>query len=95
MELLIDFLQNTGFAMADYRHLVMIGVGSIFIYLGIVKHYEPLLLVPIGFGILVGNVPVFKGLGLSIYEEGAVLNYLYFGVSKGIIHPSFFWVLVP
>jgi oxaloacetate decarboxylase beta subunit len=90
MELLIDFLQNTGFAMADYRHLVMIGVGLVFLYLGIAKHYEPLLLVPIGFGILVGNVPVFKGLGLGIYEEGAVLNYLYFGVNKGIYPPLIF-----
>ena len=54
MELLIDFFQNTGFGMADYRHLVMISVGLVFIYLGIAKHYEPLLLVPIGFGILVG-----------------------------------------
>jgi oxaloacetate decarboxylase beta subunit len=90
MELLADFFQNTGFGMADYRHLVMIGVGLIFIYLGIAKHYEPLLLVPIGFGILVGNVPVFKGLGLGIYEKGSVLNYLYFGVSKGIYPPLIF-----
>ena len=90
MELLINFLQNTGFGMADYRHLIMLGVGLIFLYLGIAKHYEPLLLVPIGFGILVGNVPVFKGLGLGIYEEGAVLNYLYFGVRQGIYPPLIF-----
>ena len=90
MELLIEFFQNTGFGMADYRYLVMIGVGLVFIYLGIAKHYEPLLLVPIGFGILVGNVPVFKGLGLGIYEKGAVLNYLYFGVSQGIYPPLIF-----
>ena len=45
--------------MLDYRYLIMIGVGIIFIYLGIAKNYEPLLLVPIGFGILVGNIPVF------------------------------------
>jgi oxaloacetate decarboxylase beta subunit len=90
MELLIDFLQNTGFGMADFRHLVMIGVGLIFIYLGIARHYEPLLLVPIGFGILVGNIPVFKGLGLGIYEKGSVLNYLYFGVRQGIYPPLIF-----
>jgi oxaloacetate decarboxylase beta subunit len=90
MGLLVDFLQNTGFGMADYRHLVMIGVGLIFIYLGIAKHYEPLLLVPIGFGILLGNIPVFKGLGLGIYEEGSVLNYLYFGVRQGIYPPLIF-----
>jgi oxaloacetate decarboxylase beta subunit len=90
MELLFDFLQNTGFGMADFRHLVMIGVGLIFIYLGIAKHYEPLLLVPIGFGILVGNIPVFKGLGLGIYEKGSVLNYLYFGVRQGVYPPLIF-----
>jgi oxaloacetate decarboxylase beta subunit len=90
MELLFDFLQNTGFGMADFRHLVMIGVGLIFIYLGIARHYEPLLLVPIGFGILVGNIPVFKGLGLGIYEKGSVLNYLYFGVRQGVYPPLIF-----
>jgi oxaloacetate decarboxylase beta subunit len=90
MELLFDFLQNTGFGMADFRHLVMIGVGLIFIYLGIAKHYEPLLLVPIGFGVLVGNIPVFKGLGLGIYEKGSVLNYLYFGVRQGVYPPLIF-----
>ncbi len=90
MELILNFLHNTGFAMADYRHLIMIFVGCLFIYLGIAKHYEPLLLVPIGFGILMGNVPVFKGLGLGIYEKGSVLNYLYFGVKQGIYPPLIF-----
>ena len=87
MEMLLDFFANTGFAMADYRNFIMIVIGLIFIYLGIAKHYEPLLLVPIGFGILVGNIPVFKGLGLSIYEDNSVLHYLYFGVTTGI-YPS-------
>ena len=90
MEFLANFLHNTGFGMADYRHLIMIAVGLFFLYLGIAKHYEPLLLVPIGFGILVGNIPVFKGLGLGIYEEGSVLNYLYFGVRKGVYPPLIF-----
>lgn len=90
MEMMLDFLNNTGFAMADYRHFIMIMVGIVFIYLGIAKHYEPYLLVPIGFGILMGNVPVFKGLGLGIYESGSVLNYLYFGVRQGIYPPLIF-----
>jgi oxaloacetate decarboxylase beta subunit len=85
--LLMEFISNTGFAMADYRHIIMIMVGVIFIYLGIAKHYEPLLLVPIGFGILIGNIPVFKGLGLSLYESNSVLHYLYFGVTSGL-YPS-------
>ena len=74
--LLMDFWGNTGFGLADYRYLIMIVVGCVFIYLGIAKHYEPLLLVPIGFGILMGNIPVFKGLGLAIYEDNSVLHYL-------------------
>ncbi|MBW1615517.1 MAG: sodium ion-translocating decarboxylase subunit beta [Deltaproteobacteria bacterium] len=89
-EMLMQFLSNTGYAMADYRHLIMICVGLIFIYLGIAKDYEPLLLVPIGFGILMGNIPVFKGLGLSIYEDTSVLHYLYQGVTKGIYPPLIF-----
>ncbi len=90
MELLMDFIANTGFAMADYRNFIMIGIGFIFIYLGIAKHYEPLLLVPIGFGILVGNIPVFKGLGLGIYEDNSVLHYLYLGVTQGVYPPLIF-----
>lgn len=82
--LLMEFISNTGFAMADYRHIIMITIGIIFIYLGIAKHYEPLLLIPIGFGILIGNVPVFKGLGLGLYESNSVLHYLYFGVTSGV-----------
>ena len=87
MELLFQFLSNTGYFLADYRHIIMIVIGSIFVYLGTAKEYEPLLLVPIGFGILVGNIPFFKGFGLGIYEPNSVLHYLYFGVTTGL-YPS-------
>ena len=87
MDLLLQFLTNTGFYLADYRNIIMIVVGSLFVYLGTAKHYEPLLLIPIGFGILVGNVPFFKGFGLGIYEDNSVLHYLYFGVTTGL-YPS-------
>ncbi len=88
--LFIDFFQNTGFYLCDYRNIIMIIVGCIFIYLGIAKHYEPLLLVPIGFGMLMGNIPVFQGLGLGIYEDNSVLHYLYYGVTQGIYPPLIF-----
>ncbi|MDY0221466.1 MAG: sodium ion-translocating decarboxylase subunit beta [Desulfobacterium sp.] len=88
--LFLDFFQNTGFYLCDYRNIIMIIVGLIFIYLGIAKDYEPLLLVPIGFGMLMGNIPVFKGFGLSIYEANSVLHYLYFGVTQGIYPPLIF-----
>lgn len=89
-DLFLQFLSNTGFALVDYRQIIMLCVGTLFIYLGIAKHYEPLLLVPIGFGVLMGNMPVMHGMGLSIYEEGSVLSYLYYGVTKGIYPPLIF-----
>jgi sodium ion-translocating decarboxylase beta subunit len=86
-DLLFQFLSNTGYFLADYRHVIMVLVGCIFLYLGTAKKYEPLLLVPIGFGILVGNIPFFKGFGLGIYETNSVLHYMYFGVTTGV-YPS-------
>jgi oxaloacetate decarboxylase beta subunit len=86
-DLFFQFLSNTGYFLADYRHVIMLVVGCIFLYLGTAKKFEPLLLVPIGFGILVGNIPFFKGFGLGIYEENSVLHYLYFGVRTGV-YPS-------
>ena len=85
--LFYQFLSNTGYFLADYRHIIMVVVGCVFLYLGTAKKYEPLLLVPIGFGILVGNIPFFKGFGLGIYEPNSVLHYLYFGVTTGV-YPS-------
>ena len=87
MELLLQFLTNTGFYLADYRNFIMLVIGSLFVYLAIGKQFEPLLLLPIGFGVLVGNIPFFKGFGLGIYEANSVLHYLYFGVTSGI-YPS-------
>ena len=87
MELLVQFFTNTGYYLAEWRHYVMILVGCFFLYLAIAKEYEPLLLLPIGFGVLVGNVPFFKGFGLGIYENNSVLHYLYFGVTTGL-YPS-------
>jgi carboxybiotin decarboxylase len=88
--LYLDFFHNTGFYLCDYRYIIMIIIGMVFIYLGISKDYEPLLLVPIGFGMLMGNIPIFKGLGLGIYETNSVLHYLYFGVTQGIYPPLVF-----
>ncbi|MCW8804265.1 MAG: sodium ion-translocating decarboxylase subunit beta [Ignavibacteriaceae bacterium] len=92
MEGLKQFLKFTGFANFTIGHLVMICVGLLFIYLAIKKEYEPLLLIPIGFGILIGNIPFQEGLGLQlgIYEDGSVMNYLYYGVLKGIYPPLIF-----
>ena len=73
---LADFWTYTGFANATVGHVVMILVGLVFIYLAIAKEFEPMLLIPIGFGILIGNIPfnMDAGLKVGIYEEGSVLN---------------------
>ncbi len=84
------FLEYTALANMSWGNLIMIGVGLVFIYLAITKHYEPYLLVPIGFGIILGNIVSVPGLQIGIYEEGSVLNYLYFGVIKGIYPPLIF-----
>ena len=86
-----EFLTYTGFANVSWGNFVMILVGCFFIYLAIAKEFEPMLLIPIGFGILIGNIP-FKdaGLQLGIYEEGSVLNILYQGVVQGWYPPLIF-----
>ena len=89
-ESLSHFWQFTGFANATIAHVVMIAIGVLFVVLGIVKKWEPLLLVPIGFGIIVGNIPVMPGLNVSIYEQGSVLNILYQGVRQGWYPPLIF-----
>ncbi len=88
------FLSFTGFRNATPGHIIMIIVGLIFIYLAITYDYEPLLLIPIGVGVILGNVPFFQdgdmNLQVGIYQEGSVLNYLYYGVVKGIYPPLIF-----
>ncbi len=92
LENLTQFWQLTGFYNATWQHLVMLAVGLFFIWLAIKKDFEPMLLVPIGFGILIGNVPfnTAAGLEVGIYEEGSVLNILYNGVSAGWYPPLIF-----
>ena len=81
---------TTAFAGLEIGNLIMIVIGIGFIYLAIAKEYEPLLLVPIGFGVIVGNIPSVAGMSLSVYDDGTVLRYLYFGVEKGVYPPLIF-----
>jgi oxaloacetate decarboxylase beta subunit len=85
-----QFLQFTGFANMSWLHLVMICIGILFITLAIKKEWEPMLLVPIGFGIIIGNIPFAEGFQIGIYEEGSVMNILYQGVLKGWYPPLIF-----
>lgn len=95
-----QFVGYTAFANFTVGHVIMILIGLIFIYLAIAKEYEPMLLIPIGFGILIGNIPFWganhilnsdpSNLQIGIYQSGSVMNYLYFGVRYGIYPPLIF-----
>lgn len=91
---LLNFYEFTGFANATKGHMVMILIGLIFIFLAIKYDYEPLLLIPIGMGILIGNIPMFQAvdfnLKLGVYEPGSVMNILYQGVLQGWYPPLIF-----
>lgn len=81
--------ESSGFAALTWQHLVMLAVACVLIYLAIAKKFEPMLLLPIAFGILLVNLP-FTGLmdaPPSSTESGGLLYYLYQGVKKGI-YPS-------
>lgn len=84
------FFNTTAVAHITIGNLIMMLVAFIFIFLAIAKDYEPLLLLPIGFGILIGNIPTAAGVQIGVYDPGSVLNYLYFGVLKGIYPPLIF-----
>lgn len=88
LETLFDFLNGSGFGQVTLGSMVMIAIGLLFIFLAIRKGYEPLLLVPIGFGILIGNIPYNSDrLSLGIYDgpvSEAVLDYY---TSEEVAHP--------
>ena len=85
----------TGLGGFTVGNLAMDLVGIVFIYIAIKKHYEPLLLIPIGFGILLGNVPPILIAGeyvfyTSITNPNSQMYFLYYGVLKGIYPPLIF-----
>lgn len=87
-----EFLSYTGFANATIGNILMIIVGGVFIFLAIKKDFEPLLLVPIGLGIVLGNIPfrADAGLEVGLYEDNSVLNIFYQGVRQGWYPPLVF-----
>jgi oxaloacetate decarboxylase beta subunit len=90
LEFLQNFYSNSGFGQVQIGNIIMMLVGCFFLYLAITKDYEPLLLVPIGFGMLVGNIPFAPGMGIGYLENGSVLNILYHGVRTGWFPPLIF-----
>jgi len=82
-----DLLSKSGFAQGTWQQYVMIIVSFVLIYLAIVKKYEPLLLLPIAFGMFLANLPLA---GLSSYDENGLIYFLYKGVKLGIYPPLIF-----
>lgn len=90
LQTISDFWKFTGFYNCEWKNLLMLAIGCFFVWLAIKKNFEPLLLVPIGFGMLIGNIPFQPGMEIGIYEPGSVLNILYNGVEKGWYPPLIF-----
>jgi len=102
----VDFLNSTGFAMMSFGSIIMIIISLVLLYLAIAKGFEPLLLIPIAFGMLLANLPgadMMKEPVVEIIrdpntgelvshtkEYGGLLYYLYQGVKLGIYPPLIF-----
>ena len=85
-----DILKSSGFATSDWQNYVMIGISCVLLYLAIKKQFEPLLLLPIAFGMLLVNV--FPGIMAepTAQANGGLFYYLYRGVKLGIYPPLIF-----
>jgi sodium ion-translocating decarboxylase beta subunit len=79
MENLLALWQSTGLYNMQAGQALMMGVGFVLLYLAIKRGFEPLLLLPIGFGAVLSNIP-----GAGIAEEGGILHYLYYGIKTGV-----------
>jgi oxaloacetate decarboxylase beta subunit len=79
MENLISLWQSTGIHTIQAGQVLMMLVGFLLLFLAIKKDFEPLLLLPIGFGAVLSNIP-----GAGISEEGGILSYLYLGIKSGV-----------
>lgn len=100
-----QILGNSGFVNLTWYHGIMVLVAFLFLYLAIAKDYEPLLLVPIAFGILIGNMPmplsIFNSVSVYMIDPvtheytfntggNSVLGMIYFGVKSGLLPPLIF-----
>jgi sodium ion-translocating decarboxylase beta subunit len=91
------FISTSGFSAITPGQVIMLIVSFVLLYLAIVKQFEPLLLLPIGFGMFLANLPL-AGLmaepvgqfGQEGFQAGGLLYYLYMGVKLGIYPPLIF-----
>ena len=109
-EVIASIFSNSGYAYFfqgdGYKNLIMIIVAFVFLYLGIKRGFEPLLMVPIAFGMLLANIPganlavqyhdlagffdLLKGRGEFVGATPGLMDFLYFGVKAGIYPPLIF-----
>lgn len=96
-DVFVELFKNSGFVNLTYQHWIMIAIACILIYLAIVKQYEPLLLLPIAFGMLLANLPNAGLMSEPVYgadgkvkQIGGLLWYLYQGVQLDIYPPLIF-----
>lgn len=91
LQVLKDLWLSSGFVKLDLQHLIMIGVACLLIYAAIGKKFEPLLLLPIAFGMLLVNLPITNIMGGPHGNEaGGLFYYLYKGVELDIYPPLIF-----
>ncbi|MEW5925396.1 MAG: sodium ion-translocating decarboxylase subunit beta [Candidatus Zixiibacteriota bacterium] len=87
MESFLDLLSKSGFALFSWGNLLMFVVGGVLIYLAITKYYEPLLLIPIGFGIILANLPLAQ---MGSYGEGIIQLIYDSGIKTELLPPVIF-----
>lgn len=85
LDILLDFFKQTGFSAITYQEIIMILIALALLYLAIKKGFEPYLLIPIAFGMLLANLPL-----AGMMDDGGLLNILYSGVKLGIFPPLIF-----
>lgn len=85
LEQILEFIKTTGYVNVTLGEIIMLVVACILMYLAIVKEYEPLLLVPISFGMILANIPL-----ANLMEKGGFLYWLYQGVELDIYPPIIF-----
>ena len=87
MTSLNSLLTSYSFMGMDIAQIIMVSIALLLAYLAMVKKYEPLLLLPLAFGMLIANIPLAR---LSAYDEGGLLYYLYKGIELGVYPPMIF-----
>lgn len=91
LDLIFNFIHSTGYYNITLSQIIMIAIACFLLYMGIVKKYEPLLLVPISFGMLLVNLPLADLLNPPGESgPGGLLYYLSLGLESGIYPPLIF-----